>query len=106
MNLELRCGRRNIRIESRARCCDQVDRDRSIRVLRLQFGNVSIDAGNQLRVGWSQVRTSRGGGVVACGARCRGARMEVSRPGKGLANQARTGYCSTACVNQVAIGLL
>ena len=54
-NLKLRCRWRDIRIESRTRCRNQIDRDGRTGILGLQFGDVSTDASNQLRVGRSEI---------------------------------------------------
>src|ERR1700674_936765 len=54
-NLKLRRRWRDIRIESRTRCSNQIDRDGNTGILGLQLGDVSTDASNQLRIGRAEI---------------------------------------------------
>jgi hypothetical protein len=54
-NLKLRRRWRDIWIQSRSRCRNQIDRDGSTGIFGLQLGDVPTDASNQLRIGRSEI---------------------------------------------------
>jgi len=54
-NLKLRRRWRDIRIQSRTRGRNQIDRDGNTGILGLQLGDISANASNQLRVGRTEI---------------------------------------------------
>ena len=105
-NLKLGGRWRDIRIESRTRCRNQIDRDGNTGILGLQLGDISANASNQLRIGRTEILAARGAGIVACSTRGGWPRMKIARPRKWLPDHPRPNYTSIGPLDQLAVGLL
>jgi len=104
-NLKFRRCRRYMRIETGTGACHEVNRNRSVRVFRVQLLNAGLDAVEQRLVGGSKIRAAAGRGIVSIPRACRGrARMEVARSRERLTDDSRS-HELAVLFDQLSVGL-
>src|SRR5271168_3831468 len=103
-HLKFGCLRRNMWIKPRTGGRQQVDRNCSPRILRLQAVGVTLYSRNESLIRRPEIRSTGICRIVA-GSSKGGARVEISGRREGLPNQSRS-YHVTITRHQFSIGLL